>query len=80
MMAGMLIAILSYRTIYDKMYHVVDVKNKTEITEKATSTSEVKTNKDGSMDSVYTYAKVYTDGTTRTETITRSYTKITQLY
>lgn len=73
MMAGMLIAILSYRTIYDKMYTVVDVKNKTELTEKATSTSEVKTNKDGSIDSVFTNAKVYTDGTTKTETITRSY-------
>lgn len=66
MMAGMLIAVLSYRTIYSNMYDTVDVKKKTEITEKATSTAEIvenAKNKNGGVDSVYTITKAYTDGT-----------------
>lgn len=73
MMAGMLIAILSYRTIYSKMYDTVDVALKTEITEKATSTSELvenEKNSTGGVDSVYTLKKSYTDGTTYVETKT----------
>lgn len=65
MMAGMLIAILSYRTIYEKMYQVVNPENKTEIVEKGTSTAEMVENKKTSgFDSVYTTTKVFTDGTT----------------
>lgn len=63
MMAGMLIAILSYRHIYEQMYQTVNPENKTEILEKAVSTAEVKENK-GAFDSVYTTTKAYTDGTT----------------
>lgn len=65
MMAGMLIAILSYRTIYEKMYQVVNPENKTEIVEKGTSTAEMVENKKTSgFDSVYTTTKVFADGTT----------------
>jgi MFS family permease len=70
MMAGMLVAILSYRTIYSKMYDTVDIKGKTEIVEKATSLAEIKENaknKNGGMDSVYTKTKEFTDGTTYKE-------------
>ncbi len=70
MMAGMLVAIVSYRTIYSKMYDTVDIKNKTEITEKATSLAELKANeknKNGGVDSVYTKTKEFTDGTTYKE-------------
>jgi MFS family permease len=66
MMAGMLVAVLSYRTIYSKMYDTVDVKQKTEITDKATSTAEIvenAKNKNGGVDSVYTITKAYEDGT-----------------
>lgn len=63
MMAGMLIAILSYRTIYEKMYQTTAIKNKTEIVEKSTQVAEMKPNKKGTgMDSVYTITKSFTDG------------------
>jgi MFS family permease len=65
MMAGMLIAILSYRTIYEKMYQTVNPENKTEIAEKAESKAELVPNKKtAGFDSVYTTTKAYTDGTT----------------
>jgi MFS family permease len=70
MMAGMLIAILSYRTIYSNMYDRVDIKLKTEIVEKATSMAEIKENaknKNGGVDSVYTVTKAFEDGTTYEE-------------
>jgi MFS family permease len=66
MMAGMLIAILSYRTIYTKMYETANIKNKVEITEKATMLAELKDNEknaNGGKDSVYTVTKAFADGT-----------------
>ncbi len=63
MMVGMLIAILAYRPIYEKMYQTTNTKNKTEIVEKGTSLAELKANKKGDgMDSIYTITKEYTDG------------------
>jgi len=70
MMAGMLVAILSYRTIYSNMYDRADIKLKTEIVDKATSIAEIKENaknKNGGMDSVYTVTKAFEDGTTYKE-------------
>jgi MFS family permease len=70
MMAGMLIAILSYRSIYTKMYDTVDIKGKTEIVEKTSSFAEIKENaknKNGGVDSVYTLTKAFVDGTTYKE-------------
>jgi len=68
MLAGMLVAILSYRTIYDKMYQTVNLKTKTEITEKTTKeTKGDLIKKDGvvTADSLYTTTtkKEYADGT-----------------
>lgn len=66
MMAGMLIAVLSYRSIYTKMYETVNPKNKTEVVEKTVKKAEVKENaknKNGGVDSVYTTTKEFTDGT-----------------
>ncbi|MFZ1529558.1 MAG: MFS transporter [Ferruginibacter sp.] len=63
MMAGMLIAILSYRPIYEKMYQTTNVKNKQEVTEKAAILAELKENKDKGMDSIYTVTKEFADGT-----------------
>lgn len=67
MMAGMLIAILSYRTIYEKMYQTTNVKNKTELADKKTVASVMKANKANGMDSVMTTNKFYADGTTLEE-------------
>ncbi len=68
MLTGMLLAILSYRTIYEKMYQTTNLKNKTEIVEKTT----VKTVRNlvvGTADSLYvtTITKAFTDGTTYNE-------------
>jgi MFS family permease len=41
MLAGMLLGVLCYRTIYEKMYNTVDVKQKTELTEKMTSETKL---------------------------------------
>jgi MFS family permease len=66
MMAGMLIAVLSYRPIYTKMYETVNPSNKSEVTEKTVKLAEVKENaknKNGGVDSVYTVTKEFADGT-----------------
>ena len=63
MMTGMLIAILSYWSIYKEMYRTTNVKGKTEIVEKASIVGIIKENKDKGKDSVYTITKAYTDGT-----------------
>jgi MFS family permease len=70
MMAGMLIAILAYRPIYEKMYQTTNVKNKVEITNKATYLAQVITNKENKQDSVYTITKAFEDGTTFNQVIT----------
>lgn len=69
MMAGMLIAILTYRPIYDKIYQTSDIKNKTEIAEKTQITENVEL-KAGTTDSVRitSVKKEFTDGTTYSET------------
>lgn len=69
MMAGMLLAILTYRPIYDKIYQSANIKNKTEITEK-TQISESVELKAGTTDSVKITKinKEFTDGTTFSET------------
>ncbi len=70
MMGGMLVAILSYRSIYTKMYETSNIKNKTEITAKTISLAELKDNAknaNGGKDSVYTVTKAFTDGTTYKE-------------
>jgi MFS family permease len=72
MMAGMLIAILSYRPIYQKMYDTTAVKNKVEIVDKTTVVAELKENKKLAMDSIYTTNKAYADGTTFLEVKTVS--------
>ena len=63
MLAGMLVAILSYRTIYEKMYQTTNIKNKIE----ATQTVDVARTlaKKESTDSLITTTtkKTFTDGT-----------------
>jgi len=63
MMFGMLLAILSYRSIYKEMYNTTNISLKTEIFENYRETTENKA--DGSF--VTTIQKKYTDGTTVTE-------------
>jgi MFS family permease len=63
MMLGMLLAILLYRPIYEKMYTTTDVANKTEVVQQTTTEAIIKETKPGVLDSVYTTSKVFTDGT-----------------
>jgi MFS family permease len=63
MMAGMLIAILAYRPIYEKMYQTTNVNNKIALSEHTRVMIEVKANKDNGRDSIYTTTKLYSDGT-----------------
>ncbi|MFC6268107.1 MFS transporter [Frigoriflavimonas asaccharolytica] len=68
MMAGILVAIVSYRPIYSAMYEVTNVKNKTEVADKTVKTAELKVVSESITDSVYVTSKVFTDGTTWKET------------
>lgn len=63
MMAGMLIAILAYRPIYEKMYQTTNVKNKQELADKTITLAEFKDNKEKGQDSIYTVTKEFSDGT-----------------
>lgn len=63
MMAGMLLAILLYRPIYNKMYTSTDIATKTEIVAEESKSSALKGVSGTKTDSVYTVEKVYTDGT-----------------
>lgn len=72
MMAGMLIAILSYRPIYERMYQTVNLSGRQELLEKAATTSDLLDLKDGAHTSVMTTTREFSDGTrqvqeTRTE-------------
>ena len=70
MLAGMLLAMLSYRTIYDVMYQTTNPENKQELTEKTISKAEIKVN--GTVtDSVYTVQKFYADETEFKQVTTR---------
>jgi MFS family permease len=70
MMAGMLIAIIAYRPIYEKMYQTTNVAHKTETS--VIGTAIAKPNNSG-IDSVYTFKHQYADGTVRSEITTVSY-------
>lgn len=69
MLAGMLIAILSYRTLYENIYQTTNLKNKQEITEKTTSETTLAPDPKaaGVSISTLTVKKEYTDGTKLTE-------------
>ena len=72
MMAGMLIAVLAYRPIYEKMYQTTNLKNKTEIAEQTTSDSTFTADPKVAGDSLITKTvkKAYTDGTKLEEVTT----------
>jgi MFS family permease len=65
MLTGMLLAVLSYRVIYEKMYQTTNLKNKTEIVEKTTVETTGAFVKGSTTDSLYTTTtlKEFADGT-----------------
>ncbi|MFD2597363.1 MFS transporter [Sphingobacterium corticis] len=70
MMTGMLIAILSYRSIYENMYQTTNLENKSELVDQRTSTVSFKEIGDV-KDSVYVTTMHYADGTIVKETETK---------
>jgi MFS family permease len=66
MMAGLLIAILAYRPIYQKMYATTDLNLKKEVIEKRTYDVKTKTNSQNLMDSTYIEQRFWDDGTQST--------------
>jgi len=70
MMAGMLIAILIYRPVYEKMYQTTNVRKKVELVSRATVVGSLKDNKEKGQDSVFQITRSYMDGTLYNETRT----------
>jgi len=64
MLAGMLLAIVTYRPIYKMMYSYSDVKDKTEITERASKGVAVAVAANGDSTITTTTVAAYTDGST----------------
>ncbi|MBM3178280.1 MAG: MHS family MFS transporter [Bacteroidetes bacterium] len=64
MLAGMFLAVISYRPIYQKMYDLADINNKTEVTEEKSITTQSTKNVDGTETSVITTLRIFSDGTT----------------
>ncbi len=62
MLAGMLIAMTTYRPIYDAMYELTDIKTKTEITNKKQIKHEIIPSDNGKVERT-TIERVYDDGT-----------------
>ncbi len=69
MLAGMLIAVLSYRTIYEKMYQTTNLKNKVEITTETKGETKKELAPKSTTDSLITTTteKTFADGTTYKE-------------
>ncbi len=63
MMAGMLIAIISYRPIYEKMYQCVNLANKQEVAGKSVTVRNLVDNKDQTTTLVSSTTTEYADGT-----------------
>ena len=70
MMLGILLAIISYRPIYNKIYHTANCDKKTIATEQVVSTTTAPVSKITNLDSIKTIVtKIrYTDGTLKTTT------------
>jgi len=62
MMTGMLLALLTYRPIYEAMYQITNVDRKTEITQARTENIETRSTDTGNEE-VKHYRTEYTDGT-----------------
>ncbi len=68
MLTGMLLAILTYRPIYDKIYQLTDIGNKQELAEGTTVDEYVSTIPEtGAVVKVTTHTKRYSDGSVYTE-------------
>lgn len=70
MLIGMIVAVFSYRPIYESMYQTTNLENKEVIAAQTIEKTEIK-NIDEKSDSIYTIQKSFTDGTTYKQVTTR---------
>lgn len=70
MLIGMIVAVFSYRPIYESMYQTTNLENKEVIASQTIEKAEIK-NVDEKSDSIYTIQKSFTDGTTYKQVTTR---------
>ncbi|MGV0946218.1 MFS transporter [Empedobacter falsenii] len=70
MLIGMIVAVFSYRPIYESMYQTTNLENKEVIAAQTIEKAEIK-NVDEKADSIYTIQKSFTDGTTYKQVTTR---------
>ncbi|MGV0967248.1 MFS transporter [Empedobacter falsenii] len=70
MLIGMIVAVFSYRPIYESMYQTTNLENKEVIAGQTIEKAEIK-NVDEKSDSIYTIQKSFTDGTTYKQVTTR---------
>lgn len=70
MLIGMIVAVFSYRPIYESMYQTTNLENKEVIAAQTIEKAEIK-NVDEKSDSIYTIQKSFTDGTTYKQVTTR---------
>ena len=68
MMAGMLLAILAYRPIYESMYQTTNLANKSALFVNENKTSSLQITKGKNSDSIYVNKINYADGTVQTVT------------
>ncbi len=73
MMAGMLVAVLSYRPIYEKMYTTVDVAHKQEMESVSTRQLAAGGNGGAQSDSLFVTTTTFSDGTVWKESTVTSY-------
>ncbi|SFS94297.1 MFS transporter [Sphingobacterium wenxiniae] len=62
MLSGMLLAVLTYRPIYEAMYQITNLANKTEIAE-TVQVEEQRITKEKGIDNIHIHSSTYTDGT-----------------
>ncbi len=72
MLIGMIVAVFSYRPIYESMYQTTNLENKEVIAAQTIEKAEIK-NVDEKSDSIYTIQKSFTDGTTYKQVTTRHF-------
>lgn len=68
MMAGMLLAILAYRPIYESMYQTTNLVNKSALLVNENKTSSLQITNEKNSDSIYVNTKHFNDGTIQTAT------------
>ncbi len=62
MLTGMLLALLTYRPIYEAMYQITNLKNKTEVLEARTENTKMISTEHG-KEKIVQYVREFTDGT-----------------